>query len=101
MIIKINLLFVLKNRADLINYGISAAEGDKSSNFRLEIAEEISILILNPPGFISKEDCKVFILPKVAELLNHKEKQRGCPQVDANKYTHIHIYEKYIYIYIS
>ena len=27
---------------------------------------------------------KVFILPRVAELLNHKEKQRGCPLVDAN-----------------
>ena len=41
----------------------------------------------------------VFILQIVAELLNHKEKQRGCSLLDANKHTHIYI--KYIYsIYI-
>ena len=33
---------------------------------------------------------KVFILPRVAELLNHKEKHRGCPLLDANKHTHIY-----------
>ena len=37
---------------------------------------------------------KVFILPRVAELLIHKEKQRDCPPVDANKHTHINM--KYI-----
>ena len=25
-------------------------------------------------------------------MLNHKEKQRGCPLVDANKHTYIYIY---------
>ena len=28
---------------------------------------------------------KVFVLPRAAKLLNHKEKQRGCPLLDANK----------------
>ena len=32
---------------------------------------------------------KVFILPRVAELFIHKEKQRGCPLLGANRYTHI------------
>ena len=40
---------------------------------------------------------KVFILPRVAELFIHKEKQRGCPLLGANRYTHIYI--SYIYIY--
>ena len=35
---------------------------------------------------------KVFILSRVAELLNHKEKLRGCPLLDANKHTHTHIH---------
>ena len=34
---------------------------------------------------------KVFILPRVAELFIHKEKQRGCPLLGANRYTHIYI----------
>ena len=42
---------------------------------------------------------KVFILPRVAELFIHKEKQRGCPLLGANKY--IHIYIKYICVYTS
>ena len=33
----------------------------------------------------------VFILPRVAELFLHKEKQRGCPLLGANKYTHIYV----------
>ena len=33
---------------------------------------------------------KVFILPRVAELLIHKEKQRGCPLLGANRYTHLY-----------
>ena len=41
---------------------------------------------------------KVFILPRVAELFIHKEKQRGCPLLGANRYTHIYI--KYICVYI-
>ena len=41
---------------------------------------------------------KVFILPRVAELFIHKEKQRDCPLLGANKYTHIYI--KYICVYI-
>ena len=41
---------------------------------------------------------KVFILPRVAELFIHKEKQRGCHLLGANKHTHIYII--YIYIYI-
>ena len=41
---------------------------------------------------------KVFILPRVAELFIHKEKQRGCPLFGENKYTHIYI--KYICVYI-
>ena len=38
----------------------------------------------------------------VEELLNHKEKQRGCPLLDAKKKnTHIYIIKyKYVYIYI-
>ena len=42
---------------------------------------------------------KVLILPRVAELLIHKEKQRGCPLLDANKHTLIYIYQIYMYIY--
>ena len=34
---------------------------------------------------------KVFIVPRVAGLLIHKDKQRGCPLLDANKHTHIYI----------
>ena len=30
---------------------------------------------------------KVFILPRVAELFIHKEKQRGCPLLGANRYS--------------
>ena len=30
-------------------------------------------------------NCKVFILTRVAELLIHKKKQRGCFLLDANK----------------
>ena len=41
---------------------------------------------------------KVFILPRVAELFIHKEKQRGCPLLGANRYTHIYI--SYICVYI-
>ena len=41
---------------------------------------------------------KVFILPRVAELFIHKEKQRGCPLLGANRYTHI--YFSYICVYI-
>ena len=41
---------------------------------------------------------KVFILPGVAELFIHKEKQRGCPLLGANRYTHIYI--SYICVYI-
>ena len=40
---------------------------------------------------------KAFILPRVAELFNHKEKQRGCPLLGANRYTHIYI--SYICVY--
>ena len=40
-------------------------------------------------------DWKVFILPRVAEFLIHKERQRGCPLLDAN--IHTDIYFKYIY----
>ena len=36
------------------------------------------------------DNWKVFILPRVAEWLNHKEKQRGCSLLDANKHTHIY-----------
>ena len=32
------------------------------------------------------------------KLLTHKEKQRGCPLLDANRYTHIYI--SYICVYI-
>ena len=39
---------------------------------------------------MNKQMWKVFILPRVAELLIHEEKQRGCPLLDANK--------KYIYM---
>ena len=42
---------------------------------------------------------KVFILPRVAELFIHKEKQRGCPLLGANRYTHIYISAIYVYIY--
>ena len=42
---------------------------------------------------------KVFILPRVAELFIHKEKQRGCPLLGAYRYTHIYI--SYIYIYVQ
>ena len=35
---------------------------------------------------------KDFVFPRVAELLNHKEKQRSCPLLDANKHTHTRIY---------
>ena len=41
---------------------------------------------------------KVFILPRVVELFIHKEKQRGCPLLGANRYTHIYI--SYICVYI-
>ena len=41
---------------------------------------------------------KVFILPRVAELFIHKEKQRGCPLLGANRYTHVYI--SYICVYI-
>ena len=41
---------------------------------------------------------KVFILPRVAELFIHKEKQSGCPLLGANRYTHIYI--SYICVYI-
>ena len=41
---------------------------------------------------------KVFILPRVAELFIHEEKQRGCPLLGANRYTHIYI--SYICVYI-
>ena len=30
-------------------------------------------------------------MPRVAELFIHKEKQRGCPLLGANRYTHIYI----------
>ena len=30
----------------------------------------------------------------------NKEKQRGCPLLGANKYTHINIYQIYMCIYI-
>ena len=44
---------------------------------------------------------KDFVLPRVAELLNHKEKQRSSPLLDVNKHTHTHIHTHiYIYIYI-
>ena len=43
-------------------------------------------------------DLKVFILPRVAELFIHKEKQRGCPLLGANRYTHIYI--SYICVYV-
>ena len=38
-----------------------------------------------------KFSLKVFILPRVAALFIHKEKQRGCPLLGANRYTHIYI----------
>ena len=41
---------------------------------------------------------KVFILPRVAELFIHEEKQRGCLLLGANRYTHIYI--SYICVYI-
>ena len=40
---------------------------------------------------IGRNNWKVLILPRIAELLNHKEKQRGCLLLDANKHTHIYI----------
>ena len=30
----------------------------------------------------------------------YKEKQRGCPLLGANRYTHIYIYQLYMCIYI-
>ena len=30
-------------------------------------------------------------MPRVAELFIHKEKQRGCPLLGANRYTHLYI----------
>ena len=42
---------------------------------------------------------KVFILPRVAELFIHKEKQRGCPLLGSNRYTHIYISYICVYIY--
>ena len=40
-----------------------------------------------------KNILKVFILPKVAELFIHKEKQRGCPLLGFN-YSLIYVYMK-------
>ena len=42
------------------------------------------------PGY-GRVNLKVFILPRVAELFIHKEKQRGCPLLGGNRYTHIYI----------
>ena len=41
--------------------------------------------IVNNVEIITLFNWKVFILPRVAELLIHKEKQRDCPLLDANK----------------
>ena len=35
---------------------------------------------------------KVFILPRVTELLNHKEKQRGCPLLEAKNTVNVYYY---------
>ena len=37
--------------------------------------------------YICVDNWNVFSLPKVAELLIHKVKQRSCPLLDANKHT--------------
>ena len=58
---------------------------------------------INVSGYKIKHqttNLKVFILPRVAELFIHKEKQRGCPLLGANRYTHIYITAIYVYIYI-
>ena len=34
------------------------------------------------------------------QILTHKEKQRGCPLLGANRYTHIYISYIYMCIYI-
>ena len=44
-------------------------------------------------------DLKVFILPRVAELLIHKEKQRGCPLLGANRYIGTYLYLIYIVLH--
>ena len=41
----------------------------------------------------------MFVLPRVAELLIHEEKQRGCPLLEANK--HPHTLNINVYVYIS
>ena len=41
-----------------------------------------------PKNKKNRFNCKVFILPRVAELLNHKEKQRGSLLLNANKHTY-------------
>ena len=37
---------------------------------------------------------------KFRQIIIYKEKQRGCPLLGENKYTHIYIYQIYMCIYM-
>ena len=53
----------------------------------MNIYDYLIYIFFNIKGYLIDQ---VFILPRVAELLNHKEKQRGCLLLDANKHTPIY-----------
>ena len=61
--------------------------------YELQLCECATGHIVQPIAikFTTEFSLKVFILPRVAELFIHKEKQGGCPLLGANRYTHIYI----------
>ena len=90
----------LPNRAHIIAKQTAIPLEIKYLNYKEKLIIDCKYLIKKNTNHCKtiKNNLKVFILPRVAELFIHKKKQRGCPLLGANRYTHIYI--SYICVYI-